>query len=154
MNAPASVEVPVPGEDRKRGRHVPLWDFDAPVDDASPLRDSSAGIIAANGMLILAQSLASSTSPNRSSRYVNMALTIVLDTLDFCGAVKLELVKTVDGTIRGKGVSGGCHFDAILRNATANNNERSLKRYSDHGLVYADNYLIEFGNRLLKMGFL
>lgn len=152
MNAPASVEVPVPGEDRKRGRHVPLWDFDAPVDDASPLRDSSAGVIAANGMLILAQTLLSTTSPKRSSRYVNMALTIVLDTLDSCGAVKSQLIKTVDGTIRGKAVSEGCHFDAILRNSTANNNERSLKRYSDHGLVYADYYLLEFGNRLLKTG--
>jgi hypothetical protein len=32
-----------------RGRYVPLWDFDAPIDDvANPTRDSSAGAIAAN----------------------------------------------------------------------------------------------------------
>ena len=43
-------------------------------------------------------------------------------------------------------------WDAILTHATANNNEYALMRYSDHGLVYADYYFLEFGNKLKRMG--
>lgn len=103
-------------------------------------------------MLILAQALLASGSHERSSRYVNMAATIVEDTLDFSGATKSRLVQSENGTIVSEDVSEEGHFEAILRNATANNNERSFKKYSDHGLVYGDYYLIEFGNRLLRMG--
>lgn len=46
----------------------------------------------------------------------------------------------------------GRHFDGILMHATANNNEDSHKRYADHGLVYADYYFLEAGNKLLRMG--
>ena len=53
--APASVEVQVKGG--KAGRYVPLWDFDAPIDENDPLRDSSAGMIAANGLLIISNCL-------------------------------------------------------------------------------------------------
>lgn len=38
-------------------------------------------------------------------------------------------------------------FDAILRNATACRHEYSLKQYWDHGLVYADYYFLEFGDK-------
>ncbi|KAF3343063.1 hypothetical protein VdG2_09050 [Verticillium dahliae VDG2] len=38
-------------------------------------------------------------------------------------------------------------------NGTANNNEHALRRLKNHGLVYGDYYLVEFGNRLMKMGF-
>ncbi|KAF4956406.1 hypothetical protein FSARC_11609 [Fusarium sarcochroum] len=59
--APSAVEVLVEAPDgttRKTGRFVPVWDFDAPVDEFSPpLRDTSAGVIAANGLLILSQAL-------------------------------------------------------------------------------------------------
>ena len=43
-------------------------------------------------------------------------------------------------------------FDGILMHATANNNEDSHKRCADHGLVYADYYFLEAGNKLLGMG--
>ena len=43
-------------------------------------------------------------------------------------------------------------WDGILMHATANNNENALERYSDHGLVYADYYFLEFGNKLMRMG--
>lgn len=43
-------------------------------------------------------------------------------------------------------------FDAVLRNATACKNEDSLRRYWDHGLVYADYYFLELGNKFIRMG--
>jgi hypothetical protein len=155
-SSPKSVDIPVLGEDRTRGRYVPLWDFDAPIEDESnPLRDSSAGIIAANGMLILSQALAGIGSPEASRRYFDAAITIVKDTLDFSlSREKAKLTSSEDGGLHGEDTHEGIRFDAILKNATANHNAKDHKRYWDHGLVYADYYLIEFGNRLLRMGFL
>ncbi|KAL3455890.1 hypothetical protein BJX64DRAFT_271572, partial [Aspergillus heterothallicus] len=40
-------------------------------------------------------------------------------------------------------------FEAILRNATVSNNPEGAQ-IQDHGLVYADYYLIQFGTRLLR----
>ncbi|EKJ67855.1 hypothetical protein FPSE_12003 [Fusarium pseudograminearum CS3096] len=153
LNSPDCVEVPVSGENRTKGRYVPLWDFDAPIDTSAPLRDSSAGIIAANGMLVLSQALAGSGSHDLSERYRSMAIRIVKDTLDFSLAQeKSKVALKVDGTFEVQDLESNGHFEAILKNATANHNAKDYKRYWDHGLVYADYYLIEFGNRLLKMG--
>lgn len=150
--SPSIVELNVMGESRKRGRYVPLWDFDAPIlDEANPLRDSSAGVIAANGMLILSQALAGSGRAEQSKRFREMAVTIVSDTLDFSLADKANIVSN-SGEITVTDETEGRRFDAILKNATANYNAKDHKRYWDHGLVYGDYYLIEFGNRLLKMG--
>ncbi|KAG7294680.1 hypothetical protein NEMBOFW57_004758 [Staphylotrichum longicolle] len=84
--APAFVDVVIGGEDqdtdgsqgtRKRGRYVPLWDFDAPIEDVSnPTRDSSAGVIAANGMLVLSQALAGVEQGELSAWFRNAAVTI------------------------------------------------------------------------------
>lgn len=151
--SPSVVELAVPGESRKRGRYVPLWDFDAPIlDETNPLRDSSAGVIAANGMLILSQALAAIGRDEESQRFRDMAVTIVADTLDFSLADEKAKVVIADGEIRVDDDVQGQRFDAILKNATANYNAKDHKRYWDHGLVYGDYYLIEFGNRLLKMG--
>lgn len=151
--SPDVVELNVPGEDRKRGRYVPLWDFDAPIlDENNPLRDSSAGIIAANGMLILSQALAGSGRTKESERFRELAVTIVADILDFSLAIERAKIVVGSGGIRVEDESHGSRFDAILKNATANYNAKDHKRYWDHGLVYGDYYLIEFGNRLLKMG--
>jgi hypothetical protein len=52
------IELECPEGMRRVGRCVPLWDFAAPVEEFSPpLRDSTAGFIAANGMLLLSQAL-------------------------------------------------------------------------------------------------
>ncbi|KAK2043755.1 unsaturated glucuronyl hydrolase [Colletotrichum somersetense] len=151
--SPNSVELPVEGENRTKGRYVPLWDFDAPIENENfPLRDSSAGVIAANGMLVLSQALAGDSRTEESSRFRNMAITIVNDTLKFSLAAEKAKLVFEDGKISVKDVEDGNTFDAILKNATANHNTRDHKRYWDHGLVYGDYYLIEFGNRLLKMG--
>lgn len=137
-----------------RGRYVPLWDFDAPIEDeTSPLRDSSAGVIAANGMLVLSQALASIDQLSLSSRYRRAAVMIVRDTLNFALAPeKAQLVAASYQHIRAQEVVPGCRYDGILKYGTANNNANARKRYANHGLVYGDYYLVEFGNRLLRMG--
>ncbi|KAK1579651.1 unsaturated glucuronyl hydrolase [Colletotrichum navitas] len=151
--SPNSVELPVEGEDRTKGRYVPLWDFDAPIDNENPpLRDSSSGVIAANGMLVLSQALAGQGRTEESARFRDMAITIVNDTLEFSLATEKATLVFDNGKISAKDVEKGDTFDALLKNATANRNRRDRKQYWDHGLVYADYYLIEFGNRMLKMG--
>jgi hypothetical protein len=153
LNSPSCVEVAVKGKSRSIGRYVPLWDFDAPVDVSAPLRDSSAGIIAANGLLVLSQALAGCQSADLSKKYLTMALTLVQDALEFSLAEeKCSLSLTREGQLIAQDCDSSKRFDAILKNATANHNAKDFKRYWDHGLVYGDYYLIEFGNRLLKMG--
>lgn len=165
--SPACVEVPVTEDDRDKGspskkrtigRYVPLWDFDIPIEDEqNPLRDSSAGIIAANGMLELSQALAGMGDQDLSERYRRAAITIVRDTLSFSlSREKARLILCPDATagvrVAVEDVEVGKSFDALLKNATANNNARDYRRYWDYGLVYGDYYLVQFGNRLLKMG--
>ena len=137
-----------------RGRRVPLWDFDAPLDDEEyPLRDSSAGVIAANGMLILSQALAGLSQSTLSSRFLQAALDIVQDTLDYALAPEKACLMTIlDQPIAAEEVVPGSRFDGLLKFGTANNNADARKRYANHGLVYGDYYLVLFGNRLLRMG--
>lgn len=150
--SPACVERPAPTEDdpgRTVGRYVPLWDFDAPVEDEnSPLRDSSAGVIAANGMLVLSGALSADGQGTLAERYRSIAVRIVAETIEY--SLSREKARLVGLTV--EDVVPGERFDAILKNATANHNSKDHHRYSDHGLVYADYYLLEFGNRLLGMG--
>jgi hypothetical protein len=154
--APNAVDVPVPGEQGTRGRYVPMWDFDAlPDDDATgvgPLRDSSAAVIAANGMLVIAQALAGCGNADLSGRFHGLAVRIVEDTLNLCLAQEQAKLIINGSTINVGDVEPGKSFESILKHATANHNPKALRRYWDHGLVYADYYLIEFGNRLLRMG--
>ncbi|KFY84352.1 hypothetical protein V500_09367 [Pseudogymnoascus sp. VKM F-4518 (FW-2643)] len=157
--SPACVERPTAGPGSSTtGRYVPLWDFDAPIEDESnPLRDSSAGVIAANGMLLLSQSMTELGDEILAERYHSAAIRIVTDTLEF--SLSTEKARFVDYTgnlekIQVEDAVAGQRFDAILKNATANHNSNDHDRYSDHGLVYADYYLLEFGNQLLRMGLL
>ncbi|KAK1145521.1 hypothetical protein N8T08_004079 [Aspergillus melleus] len=107
--------------------YVPLWDFDAPVTDGNlPPRDTSAGLVAANGLLLLHQILGS------DSPYLERALRIVAETVDLSTAPP--------------------SWESIFMNATINNNEFSSDRSNNTGLVYADFYFLEFENRLLQMG--
>ncbi|KAL2867384.1 glycoside hydrolase family 88 protein [Aspergillus lucknowensis] len=138
---------------RMVGRYVPLWDFDAPVEDeGSPLRDSSAGVIAANGLLILSQSLTTLGDAGLARRYLDAAVRIVSETIEYSYSREEARLVDVGGEVRVDDVVEGQRFDALLKNATANHNAQDHHRYSDHGLVYADYYLLEFGNRLLRMG--
>lgn len=145
---------------------VPVWDFEAPQDDpAEPLRDVSAGVIAANGLLIIHQSLqslpAAVTTPLAGTTdFLEIALQIVSETLDMSydrdlASFELPQKAMVNGT---GGVSDlkirETGFECILRNSTTNWNEHAHMKYKDHGLVYADYYLLEFGNKLLRAGLL
>ncbi|KAJ5930940.1 hypothetical protein N7466_006433 [Penicillium verhagenii] len=155
--APTCVEKTIQsglenGASRTCGRLVPLWDFDAPVDEANPLRDSSAGIIAANGMLVLAQSLISRGEYLQGRRYLEAALSLVEDALAFSLAEEKACIVVRGEEILVEDVQPNARFEAILKNATANHNASDHRRYWDHGLVYGDYYLVEFGNRLLRMG--
>ncbi|KYG13806.1 hypothetical protein FVEG_17740 [Fusarium verticillioides 7600] len=138
----------------RRGRHVPLWDFDAPIDDpANPLRDSSAGAIAADGMLVLSQGLASLGYDHLATRFRNASLDIMRDLVNFSLAPeKAEIVRGANGQVEVRDVSPGHTFAGLLKHGTANNNENSLRVYANHGLVYGDYYFMEYGNRLLSMG--
>ncbi|TQN64824.1 Unsaturated chondroitin disaccharide hydrolase [Colletotrichum shisoi] len=181
--APSCVDIPVADEEGRRGsgpyrgglpkktvgRRVPLWDFDAPIQDQSdPLRDSSAGVIAANGMLLLSQALRGVQQHVLARRFYQASIEIVRDTLDHSLAVEKARFARDGDSCGGDGGGGGGGgvilveeevvaaagrtFDGILKHGTANNNENARRRYCNHGLVYGDYYLVEFGNRLLNMG--
>ncbi|KAL4933796.1 glycoside hydrolase family 88 protein [Aspergillus undulatus] len=140
---------------RTIGRYVPLWDFDAPIEDEfNPLRDSSAGMIGANGMLLISQALAAQGDEALAGRYRRMAVRIVIDTIELslAGEQAVLVADEESGELKVEDAVHGQRFDAVLKNATANHNAQDHDRYSDHGLVYADYYLLEFGNQLLKMG--
>jgi hypothetical protein len=160
--SPSCVELSVESEhttDGKKsckGRFVPLWDFDAPiVDPEQPLRDSSSGVIAANGMLLLSQALAALDRHTLSRRFLQAAIDIIRDTLDVSLATEKArfITETGDKTsINVEDILLGETFDALLKHGTANNNENAMRRYSNHGLVYGDYFLVEFGNLILSMG--
>jgi hypothetical protein len=159
--SPDAVERPSKSSATSRtiGRYVPVWDFDAPIEDdtdVGPLRDASAGVIAANGMLVLSQALTAQGQTDLSTRYLDAAVRIVEDTLDLSLADEQARLKVTSEEgkleITVEDVTQGQVFDAILKNSTANHNSRDHKRYWNHGLVYADYYLLQFGNRLLRMG--
>ncbi|KAI9036450.1 glycoside hydrolase family 88 protein [Aspergillus affinis] len=156
--APSCVEIEndrlLNGEPAQRkGRNVPLWDFDAPVDVVGPLRDSSAGVIAANGLLILSQALTSVNQDALARHFLDAAINIVRDTIDLSLAPETVHFVCDNNEFGVEDCSQDSTFEGILKHGTANNNENARRRYQNHGLVYGDYYLIEFGNRLLDMGF-
>lgn len=114
--------------------YVPPWDFDAPVVPGEPvLRDTSAGMIAANGLVLLHQILLG-TSP-----YQEAAFRIIDDTILYSLAPDRAELHGTDEAWNVEGVS----FPAILKHSTANNNPDANVPYSDHGLIYADYYFLE-----------
>jgi hypothetical protein len=145
------------GETRSpTGRYVPLWDFDAPIEDTEfPLRDASAGVIVANGLLVLVQILIKRGQHTEADGYLRNAIMIVEDTLALCLSKEQVLLETrPNGGVSVAFKNGAsAPFESILRNSTVTWNKHSQSRNGDHGLVYADYYLIEFGNRLLQLGY-
>ncbi|KAH8556085.1 glycoside hydrolase family 88 protein [Umbelopsis sp. PMI_123] len=101
---------------------VVYWDFDAP---RPCVWDTSAAMIACSGMLLLCQMQGNHT-------YLPQVTSLLKTCID--GALTNE-----DGV-------------TILDHATVNNYEHAINRIADHGLVYADYYFLEVGNRLIDMG--
>lgn len=131
--------------------YVPLWDFDAPVPLTAgelPLRNTSAGMIAANGLLLLHQSL---IGQGETSRFLSAAIRISKETVALSLSHEKANFEVTEREVIVKHMNGA-RFDAILKNATACRNEHSLRQYWNHGLVYADYYFLEFGNKLIRLG--
>ncbi len=153
-NAQASVAREIEGGGTQ-GRYVPLWDFDAPVDSQFPLRDSSAGMIAANGMLILSMTLNGLGKSSLATRYLEAAMAIVKDTISFSLAKeKACIAENCSASLEIVDSEPDNHFDAILKHATVCNNpsSSSKSRSWNQGLVYGDYYFVEFGTSLLRYG--
>ncbi|KAK7204070.1 Six-hairpin glycosidase [Myxozyma melibiosi] len=115
---------------------VPHWDFDAP---RPTFRDTSAAMIAANGILVIYQY---TRNPQHLAWALNLLKSTVALSLSPHASFTSDEAKPVE--------MGG--YDTILKNATINNNENAFKRLADSGLVYADYYFLTAGNRLLNLG--
>jgi hypothetical protein len=110
-------------------------------------------MIAANGMLVLSQVLQANGDTQLATRFQTAAIDIARDTLIFALAPeKAKIVKEKCDGITVEDLSPGSLFESILKYGTANNNKNAQKQYANHGFVYGDYYLVEFGNRLLRMG--
>jgi Glycosyl Hydrolase Family 88 len=101
---------------------IVYWDFDAP----RPCEwDTSAAMIACSGMLLICQL-------ENSKEYLESVVRI----LQVC-------VERAMGTQE---------TDSILMRATVANYKYYKNKLVEHGLVYADYYFLEVGNRLIDMG--
>ncbi|KAI2937154.1 CAZyme family GH88 [Aspergillus niger] len=146
---------------------VPYWDFDAPVTDTSP-RDTSAAMIAACGMLLLYKAYKKMHDVEAANHYLRAAMKLVDCTVvgylnppmrfEAGPASEISVYADQCSTHHTETRNGaevlrvvGDVAETILTGATINNYEFAPRRWSDHGLVYADYYFLLFGNMLLEM---
>ena len=136
---------------------VPPWDFDAPGGLAEP-RDTSAALVAAYGILLIADALRARGEP---SGYLTAALRIVKAVCErhlnppASFMVGEQMIRTVEHgeTLSAAKVEVDVGAgETIVNGATINNFEFAPRRWADHGLVYADYFFILVGNKLLEMG--
>jgi hypothetical protein len=141
---------------------VAPWDFDAPeIDEQGQPRptDTSAGLIAAYGMLLIYDLL---RRRGEESHYLQTCLQITnaICTSHLNPRAKFKQtsqpLQTVehgllddDRRIVSTDFNDG---DTIVNGATINNFEHAPRRWANHGLVYADYYFLLIGNKLLDMG--
>ncbi|THH21079.1 hypothetical protein EW146_g411 [Bondarzewia mesenterica] len=106
------------------------WDFNAPLDPPRPA-DTSAAMIATNGLLLLAQQEHSLRPANKSGAtyYTNAALKILTDTT-------VAFWKPT--------------WQSLLANGTVNNHGTAGNNLT--GIVYGDYYFIKAGNTLIQSG--
>ncbi|KAJ5708156.1 hypothetical protein N7488_007957 [Penicillium malachiteum] len=148
---------------------VPYWDFRVSVTASSP-RDTSAAMIAACGMHLIYKALKNTPE---ADHYLSKAISLFDATVTkFLNPPTFRFESTrhpsqvavfQDGEIDEKDgdgfdilsivdVSDSKSRDTILDGATINNFEFAPRRWSNHGLVYADYYFLRFGNMLLEVG--
>lgn len=137
---------------------APPWDFSAPATSKQPT-DTSAGIIACYGMLLLHTSLVALGQP---SPYLKAALDLLsalcttqLSPLADFQSTPVVIPSAEHGTSHESGalvVEMGKGAETILEGSTINNYEFAPRKWADHGLVYADYYFLLVGNLLLDMG--
>ncbi|WVR03574.1 hypothetical protein IAU60_000566 [Kwoniella sp. DSM 27419] len=119
---------------------VPEWDFKAPKP--CPY-DASAGTLAASGMLRLYRLLLP-TDKAAAEGYLVRAVQLVKDIIRECLTPPASLA-------HGQIDFGKDGWETILAHSTINGNPTCVRQIMDHGLVYADYYLVEFSNELLKI---
>ncbi|KAL3443891.1 Six-hairpin glycosidase-like protein [Aspergillus insuetus] len=162
--------------DHLPGDAVPYWDFDAPVDASCP-RDTSAGMVACCGLVLLWKALRDSDE-REAGHYLDSAFRILDGTVskfmmpspskfavdlsgtDLAtfpdnepakqpGVLTLSRKHTTTNGFNGASVK---FPETILDAATVCNYEFASRRWADHGLVYADYYFLLLGNMLLELG--
>ena len=146
---------------------VPCWDFDAPAEPECP-RDTSAGMVAGCGMLLIYKAL-KDVDKDAAAFYLKSTMRIVSGTLSKFLTPPVHFTLTPSNTPlpcnleessnqvinqpASLAVTGADEVpEAILHGATINNHEFAMRRWADHGLVYADYYFMLLGNMLLEMG--
>jgi hypothetical protein len=146
---------------------VPYWDFDAPMDPKCP-RDTSAGMVAAYGMLLIYKAL-KDIERDSATHYLRSTIRIlegtcskfVTPTVAFTTASSPTPLPTFPESLSdGAGYQPGPLglkedediTETILDGATINNYEFAPRQWADHGLVYSDYYFMLLGNMLLEMG--
>lgn len=158
---------------------VPYWDFDAPVDEKIP-RDTSAAMVTCCGLVLLYKALKDTEESIAAQHYLDTALRMLNgvvtnymapSTPRFNVDTSMSTVPTYPEHLSKKkqqpgiltitsenpqggsanGLSASNCPETILTGATINNYEFAPRRWSDHGLVYADYYFMLLGNMLLEM---
>ncbi|KAJ6001351.1 hypothetical protein N7522_006578 [Penicillium canescens] len=149
---------------------VPYWDLTAPVTETSP-RDTSAAMVAACGLLLLYKALKGGIEADNYLQEAFQLVNAVVHTnmsrqtlqfgvthpalqvavypegyIDECASDGFDLLCV------SQSFNSIVNCETILDGATINNYEFAPRRWSNHGLVYADYYFLLFGNMLLRMG--
>lgn len=144
--------------------NIPPWDFDAverePAVEQPP--DTSAAMIAAYGMLLLHKALKRKGLVEQAIKYLDAAQRI---TTAVCGShaafhdatfgkmlLSVSSVEDPKSAASIETVTRGAGGDTLLTGATINNYEFAPRRWANHGLVYADYYLLAVKDLLLEIG--
>lgn len=144
--------------------YIPPWDFDAVEREPEIAQppDTSAAMIASYGMLLLHKALRCKGQLELAAKYLHAAQRITAAVCSrhaaFGDATFADVTLSV-ASVKDPGsvafietVSRGAGGDTLLTGATINNYEFAPRRWANHGLVYADYYLLAVKDLLLEIG--